>query len=110
LLAWAKLIPIKLGVFSVLIQTNLTEYRDRLKYSTSTQELKTVGNHLISEILATVSHNLCVGATLLECVESESQQLPPDVRSKLALVHVGLAMALDALQSTELQACADCED
>ncbi len=69
-----------------------------------------MGNHLISEILATVSHNLCVGATLLECVESESQQLPSDVRRKLALVHVGLAMALDALQSTELQTCADCED
>lgn len=69
-----------------------------------------MGSHLISEILATVSHNLCVGATLLECVESESQQLPPDVRRKLSLVHVGLAMALDALQSTELQTCVDCED
>jgi hypothetical protein len=70
-----------------------------------------VGHHLISEILATVSHNLCVGATLLECVESEAQQLPSDFRSKLALVHVGLAMALDALQSTELQTCVDyCED
>jgi hypothetical protein len=66
---------------------------------------QTVGNHLVSEILETISHNLCVGATLLECVESDAQQLEPEVRNKLALIHVGLAMALDALQSTELQAC-----
>lgn len=68
-----------------------------------------MGNHLLSEILETVSHNLCVGATLLECVETESQSLQPEVRNKLALIHVGLALALDALQSTELQTCLDCE-
>lgn len=68
-----------------------------------------MGNYLVSEILATVSHNLCVGATLLECLETESQQLQPEVRKKMALVHVGLAMALDALQSTELQTCIDGE-
>ncbi|WP_404787851.1 hypothetical protein [Altericista sp. CCNU0014] len=68
-----------------------------------------MGNHLLSEILETVSHNLCVGATLLECLETEAQHLQPDVRNKLALIHVGLALALDALQSTELQACLDCE-
>jgi hypothetical protein len=63
-----------------------------------------MANHLVSEILSTVSHNLCVGATLLECIETESQSLPPEARQRLALVHVGLAMALDALQSTELEA------
>jgi hypothetical protein len=63
-----------------------------------------MANHLVSEILSTVSHNLCVGATLLECIETESQYLQPEARQKLALVHVGLAMALDALQSTELEA------
>jgi hypothetical protein len=63
-----------------------------------------MANHLISEILSTVSHNLCVGATLLECIETESQALQPEARQRLALVHVGLAMALDALQSTELEA------
>ncbi|HEY9827120.1 MAG TPA: hypothetical protein V6D19_16910 [Stenomitos sp.] len=68
-----------------------------------------MGNYLVSEILATVSHNLCIGATLLECVEGESKQLQPEVRQKLALVHVGLAMALDALQSSELQTCIDGE-
>jgi hypothetical protein len=70
----------------------------------------TVGTHLVSEILETIAHNLCVGATLLECVESESQQLEPEVRNKLALIHVGLAMALDALQSTELQTCGGYEE
>jgi Flp pilus assembly protein TadB len=69
-----------------------------------------VGNHILSEILETVSHNLCVGATLLECLETESQNLQPEVRNKLALIHVGLALALDALQSTELQTCLDCEN
>jgi hypothetical protein len=66
-----------------------------------------MANHLISEILSTVSHNLCVGATLLECIETESQVLQPEARQRLALVHVGLAMALDALQSTELEAWVD---
>jgi hypothetical protein len=66
-----------------------------------------MANHLISEILSTVSHNLCVGATLLECIETESQVLQPEARQRLALVHVGLAMALDALQSTELEAWID---
>lgn len=66
-----------------------------------------MGNYLISEMLATVSHNLCVGATLLECLETEAQELQPEVRQKMALVHVGLAMALDALQSPELQTCMD---
>jgi hypothetical protein len=66
-----------------------------------------MANHLVSEILASVSHNLCMGATLLECIETESQSLPPDARQRLALVHVGLAMALDALQSNELEAWID---
>ncbi len=66
-----------------------------------------MASHLISEILSTVSHNLCVGATLLECIETESQTLQPEARQRLALVHVGLAMALDALQSTELEAWID---
>ncbi len=69
-----------------------------------------MGNHLVSEILATVSHNLCVGATLLECIETESRELQPEARRKLALVHVGLAMALDALQSQELEPWVEGED
>lgn len=69
-----------------------------------------MGSHLVSEILSTVSHNLCVGATLLECIETESQQLQPEARQKLALVHVGLAMALDALQSKELEFWVEGED
>ncbi len=69
-----------------------------------------MGNYLVSEILATVSHNLCVGATLLECVESEVQEMAPDVRQQMALVHVGLAMAMDALQSEPLQDWMEGED
>ncbi|MCG9892235.1 MAG: hypothetical protein MH252_14320 [Thermosynechococcaceae cyanobacterium MS004] len=69
-----------------------------------------MANHLVSEILSTVSHNLCVGATLLECVETETQHLQPEARQKLALVHIGLAMALDALQSTELEAWIEGEE
>jgi hypothetical protein len=99
-----RFIHTKLSIFAVLISCHFREDRDRLKTLRVQQELA-VGNQLVSEILETISHNLCVGATLLECVESESQQLEPEVRNKLALIHVGLAMALDALQSTELQAC-----
>jgi hypothetical protein len=69
-----------------------------------------MGSQIVSEILATVSHNLCVGATLLECIETEAQQLQPEARQKLALVHVGLAMALDALQSQELEPWIEGED
>jgi hypothetical protein len=104
-----KSIHTKIGIFAVLLPIKFIDYGDRSR----TQLLhrsQTVGNHLVSEILETIAHNLCVGATLLECVESESQQLQPEVRTKLALIHVGLAMALDALQSTELQACGSYED
>ena len=69
-----------------------------------------MANHIVSEILSAVSHNLCVGATLLECIEAESEYLHPDAAQKLALVHVGLAMALDALQSTELEAWVEGEE
>jgi Flp pilus assembly protein TadB len=104
-----KSIHTKIGIFAVLLPIKFIDYGNRSR-TKLLHRSQTVGNQIVSEILETIAHNLCVGATLLECVESESQQLQPEVRNKLALIHVGLAMALDALQSTELQACGSYED
>ncbi len=67
--------------------------------------------YLTAEMLSTVSHNLSVGATLLECLEAEvdPQEMDPAMRQQLALVHLGLAMAMDALNTDQLQNLMDAE-
>lgn len=61
-----------------------------------------MGHTVISEILATVSHNLAMGSTILDCSLPELNMLPADARQKLILVQMGLTMAIDALNSDEL--------
>jgi hypothetical protein len=61
-----------------------------------------MGNTVIAEILATVSHNLTVGSAILDCSLPELNMLPPDAQQKLILVQMGLSMAIDALNSEEL--------
>jgi hypothetical protein len=61
-----------------------------------------MGHYITAEILAAVSHNLVLGETILDCSEAELEILPQDAKQKLALVQMGLSMAIEALHSEEL--------
>jgi hypothetical protein len=61
-----------------------------------------MGHYITAELLAAVSHNLVLGATILDCSQTELSSLPQDAKQKLAIVQMGLSMAIDALQSAEL--------
>jgi hypothetical protein len=61
-----------------------------------------MGHYITAELLAAVSHNLVLGATILDCSQPELSTLPQDAKQKLAIVQMGLTMAIDALQSAEL--------
>jgi hypothetical protein len=58
---------------------------------------------LLAEALAVTQDNLQMAQTILECAEEAAEDLDPDVRKRLSLVHVGLAMALQAFDDENLQ-------
>jgi hypothetical protein len=59
---------------------------------------------LLSEALEVTFDNLNMASTILACAEEAAEDLSPDIRQRLALVHVGLAMAMQALEEDELHA------
>ncbi len=59
--------------------------------------------NLLAEALAVTSDNLEMTAMLLECAEASTDELTPEARQRLNLVHMGLAMAMQALDCEELQ-------
>jgi hypothetical protein len=58
---------------------------------------------LLAETLAITVDNLGMTATLLACAEEASEELSPEARQRLSLVHVALSMALQAMEHEELQ-------
>jgi hypothetical protein len=57
---------------------------------------------LISESLDVVFDNLDMASTILNCAEEAAADQNPDIHQRLALVHMGLAMAMQALESEDL--------
>jgi hypothetical protein len=55
------------------------------------------------ELLTNLANNIYIGCNLLELLESSSSALPDPVKCKLSLVHVGLDMACNAIESREIQ-------
>jgi hypothetical protein len=62
----------------------------------------TVLSTLISESLEVVFDNLDMASAILDCAEEAAADLNPEIHQRLALVHVGLAMAMQALESEDL--------
>ncbi len=58
---------------------------------------------LLAETLAITVDNLGMTATLLACAEEAAEELSPEARQRLSLVHVALSMALQAMEHEELQ-------
>lgn len=57
----------------------------------------------LAEVLAVTFDNLTQTATMFECVEEASEELSPESKQRLALIHTGLAMAIQAMEFDELQ-------
>lgn len=65
---------------------------------------------LLAEALAVSFDNLNMTATILECVRAASEDLSPEAQQRLNLVHMGLAMALGAMDHEELKAIMEQSD
>ncbi|MGR3278328.1 hypothetical protein ACSYAD_24855 [Acaryochloris marina NIES-2412] len=57
----------------------------------------------LAEVLAVTFDNLTQTATMFECVEEASEELSPEAKQRLALIHTGLAMAIQAMEFDEVQ-------
>ncbi|MGR3279999.1 hypothetical protein ACSYAD_33635 [Acaryochloris marina NIES-2412] len=58
---------------------------------------------LLAEALAVTFDNLTMTASILECAEEASEDLSPEARKRLGLVHAGLALAIQGMECDELQ-------
>jgi hypothetical protein len=59
-------------------------------------------NSLLAEALAVAADNLNMTATVLECTREAAVDLSPEAQQRLNLVHMGLAMAIQAMNHDEL--------
>jgi hypothetical protein len=59
-------------------------------------------NSLLAEALAVASDNLNMTASLLECTRDAAVELSPEAQQRLNMVHMGLAMAMQAMNHDEL--------
>jgi hypothetical protein len=65
--------------------------------------VKNMLESLLAEALAVTLDNLQMTQTILECAEEAAETLSPEVRQRLNLVHMGLAMSLQAFEDQQLQ-------
>lgn len=66
------------------------------------QGIKPMLSSLLSESLEVTFDNLNMASTILACAEEAAEDLDPEIQKRLSLVHMGLAMALQALESEDL--------
>jgi hypothetical protein len=59
-------------------------------------------NSLLAEALAVAADNLSMTANILECTKDAAIDLSPEAQQRLQLVHMGLAMAMQAMNHDEL--------
>ena len=57
----------------------------------------------MAEALAVTLDNLMMTASIFKCTEEAAEDLNLEARQKLALVHAGLALAIQGLECDELQ-------
>ena len=57
----------------------------------------------LAEVLAVTFGNLTLTATMFKCAEEASEELSPEAKEKLALIHTGIALAIQAMEFDELQ-------
>lgn len=57
----------------------------------------------LAEALAVAFGNLTLTATMFQSAEEASEELSPEAKQRLALVHTGLAMAIQGMECEELQ-------
>lgn len=59
-------------------------------------------NCLLAEALAVAADNLSMTASVLECTRDAAVDLSPEAQQRLNMVHMGLAMAMQAMNHDEL--------
>ncbi len=59
-------------------------------------------NVLLAEALAKAANQLSMTASILECTRDAAVDLSPEAQQRLHLVHMGLAMAMQAMNHDEL--------
>jgi hypothetical protein len=59
-------------------------------------------NHLLAEALAETADNLSRTASILEFTRDAAVDLSPEAQQRLNMVHMGLAMAMQAMNHDEL--------
>ena len=57
---------------------------------------------LLSETLAVTADNLQMTLEMLHCAQEVAVDLPEEAKQKLGLVHIGVALALEALEDETL--------
>jgi hypothetical protein len=57
----------------------------------------------LRELLINLANNIFIGCNLVELLELPSSALPEAVKQKLHLVHAGLDIACNAIESREIQ-------
>ncbi|MEM9137649.1 MAG: hypothetical protein AAGB01_09920 [Cyanobacteria bacterium P01_F01_bin.42] len=57
---------------------------------------------LLCETLAVTADNLQMTVEMLKCAQEAAVELPDEARQKLNLVHVGVALAVEALEDETL--------
>jgi hypothetical protein len=65
---------------------------------------------LLAEALAVAFDNLNMTATILECSQAAAEELSPEAQQRLSLVHIGLSMALQAMEHEELKSIMEQSD
>ncbi len=58
---------------------------------------------LLAEALAASYDNLTLTTTIFKCVEEAAEDLSPEAKQRLGLIHTGLALAIQGLECDEIQ-------
>lgn len=59
-------------------------------------------NCLLADALAAAADNLSMTANILDCTRDTALDLSPEAQQRLSMVHIGLAMAMQAMSHDEL--------
>lgn len=57
---------------------------------------------LLSETLAVTADNLQMTMEMVQCAQEAAVELPEEAQQKLNLVHIGIALAVEALEDKTL--------
>jgi hypothetical protein len=75
------------------------EYIDAIEQ----KQVKIMLNSFLADVLAVAADNLNMTASVLECTSDAAIDLSPEAQQRLNQVHMGLAMAMQAMNHDELR-------